>query len=370
MRIKKFRAKTIQEGKEKIFLELGEEAIVLSTRIIPPSPPDMEEMIELVAAIDSDLPSELKHKTQNSKPLDQQLSKSDILNITSEILKEISSLKSLFWNLSDKITYYFITKFEAELQQLGKLMSKNGFTNDFLFNTLYELSAKKYKDFEELRLFATKQLSQKLNYAKSLEKTNFLQKIAFIGPTGCGKTLTLIKIAFLLKLLLNARVAIVSADTLKVGGWEHLQILCAVANLPCSFAQSKEELLSTIDDYKKFDFILIDTSGGSPRDENFLSELSEFVHSVELTEILLVIPVTTSANSFKEAVSVFKKFEPTKMVLTKFDEVTTIGHIYEGLLSESQKVPLIYFTNGINIPNSIEPAEPEFIAKFLINYLE
>lgn len=370
MRIKKFRAKTFQEGKVKVLKELGEDAIVLSTRIIPPSPPEMEELIELVAAVDTDYTPQQNPQTSSLIPSDEKLNKNDILSITSEIYKEISSLKTLFWSLSDKITYSFISKFDPDLQQLGKLMLKNGFSSDFVLNNLLDLSSKNFNSFEQLRTFVLNKLSEKLYYAKGLEKTNNHQIIAFIGPTGSGKSFTLIKIAVLLKLLLNSKIAIVSVDNQKVGGWEQLQILCAVSNLPCSFAQSKEELISIIEDYKKYDFIMIDTSGGSPKDENYLSELEHFLKAVDLTDIILVISVTTSRTSYSDIISTFRKFNPTKLILTKFDEVSTIGHIYEGLIDEASHFPLIYLTNGTSIPNSIEPAKPDFIAKYLINHFE
>lgn len=370
MRIKKFRAKTIQEGKEKVFSELGQEAIILSSRIIPPSPPDMEEMIELVAAVDSETTTEHKLQSKETLSTDDSWSKSGVINITSEIYKEISSLKSLFWNLSDKITYSFISKFEPDLQKLGKLMSKNGFTTDFVLSTLNELSPSKDRDFEELRTFVLRNLSNKISYSTGFEKSEQTQKIIYIGPTGSGKTLTLAKISVLLKLLLNSKVAVISADSQKVGGWEQLQIICTVTNLPCSFVQSKEELVNAFDEFRNYDFVMIDTSGGSPKDETFLEELNELTSLQDITDVVLVLPVTISNQVCNESFIVFKKFNPTKIVLTKFDEVSTIGHIYEVLVKESQNTPLIYCTNGINIPNAIEPAKPEFIYKYLINYLD
>lgn len=370
MRIKKFRAKTIQEGKEKVFSELGQEAIILSSRVIPPSPPDMEEMIELVAAVDSDAANEYKLQPKEVTPIDDSLSKSDVINITSQIFKEISSLKSLFWNLSDKITYSFISKFKQDLQKLGKLMLKNGFNTDFVLSTLNELNPNKYRNFEELRTFVLRNLSSKINYSPSFEKSEQTQRIIFIGPTGSGKTLTLVKISVLLKLLLNSKVAVISADSQKVGGWEQLQILCAVTNLQCSFVQSKEELANAFDEFRRYNFVMIDTSGGSPKDETFLEELNELTSLPDITDVVLVLPVTISNLVCNESLVTFKQFNPTKIVLTKFDEVSTIGHLYEILVKESQNIPLIYCTNGINIPNSIEPAEPDFISRYLINYLD
>ena len=127
MRIKKFRARNLQEGKQKVRTELGDEAIILSTRVIPPSPPNMEEMIELVAALDT----KVEPKTTLAKPEEkyttksEEISKQDIINITGEIFKEIASLKTLFWHLSDKITYSFILEGRGLYERCGNLLFRS-----------------------------------------------------------------------------------------------------------------------------------------------------------------------------------------------------------------------------------------------------
>jgi flagellar biosynthesis protein FlhF len=373
MKIKKFRSKNIQEGKEKVLSELGPEAVILSTRVIPPAPPDNEEMIELVAAIDieeqssptitksQDVPERFPHTERKSL---------DFMELASNIYKELSFIKNYLFELSDKINYKFISSLPPDNAELVKLMVKNGFSSDFSLSIAHQLKEEKYTNFDDLRLEASRLLSNKLYYAQGFKGNLNKRRILFIGPTGSGKTLNLTKIAVLFKFLLNSSVSVVSIDLRKIGGWEHLQMLAAVSNLNFTYCQSSEELPELIETLKSYDFILVDTSGGNPRDESFINEIDEIKNAIEWTDIVLVVPVTHSKLNLSENIKAFSKFSPQYLLLTKLDEVTTIGHIYEILLESTPDFPILYLSTGTDIPNSLEPANPEIIRRYLINYLD
>lgn len=371
MRIKKFRARNLQEGKQKVRAELGDEAIVLSTRVIPPSPPNMEEMIELVAALDTKIePTTTFPKSEETySPRPEEVTKQDIINITGEIFKEIASLKTLFWHLSDKITYSFISELSYDLQELAKLMLRNGFTSDFILSFLQQFKGVNFDNFDELRNSSIAKLAENLVYSNGIEELNKTLKILFVGPTGSGKTLTTVKLGLLFKLLFNSKIGIISCDNQKVGGWEQMQMLSGITNLPSTFAQTNEDFIEILSTHKGFDYVLVDTSGINPREDNQLAEIQSVRNMTDFDYVFLVLSVTSSRLNFLETTKLFSQIHPTHIILTKFDEVATIGHIYEPILEYSQRAPLIYFTNGTNIPNAIEPANKDFISKFLVNYL-
>ncbi len=369
MKIRKFRAKNIQEGKEKIMSELGPEAIILSTRIIPPSPPEMEELVELVAAIDTE--DSKMQSTYYTNPLEKSdLSKTDFIEFATNIYKELNNIKNLFWNLFDKINYTFISNLPNEIAELSKLMLKNGYSVDFTLSFVQHFKVKNYLDFEDLRNEAVEVLANKIKYASSIEKQNIQQILVFFGPTGSGKTLNIIKLGVLFRILLNAKVCVVSCDYRKIGGWEQVQILSAISNLNSICCQSNDDLSDNLKSLENYDFILIDTTGGSPKDQSLISELEELVSLVSNPNKILVLPVTSDKINFKENLKTFWKLRPEYLLLTKFDEVNTIGHLFELILESSNEIKPIYFSTSSDIPNGIEPASSEFLKKFLINYVE
>ncbi|MGB9851352.1 MAG: hypothetical protein ACPLPX_00630 [Candidatus Kapaibacteriota bacterium] len=370
MKIKKFLSRTMQEGKEKILSELGSEAVILSSRIIPPSPPDNEEMIEIVAAIDTEDENVPYLQTSNYSGKKEKWEKTETIEFAANIYKEISYIKNFLFELSDKITFNYISNLPSEYAELAKLMVKNGFSKDFALSFVHHLKVKKYNNSEDLRNDAKIILAEKLKYETDFPKRDKQNIILFVGPTGSGKTLNLIKIGILYKVLLNAKVAVVSIDFKKIGGWEQLQMLCAISNLFCAFVNSTDELSEQIDSLKTYDFILVDTSGGSPRDENFISEIQEISEKITWTSKIVVLSATKDKLNFSLNLLAFKRVKPNYILLSKLDEVTTIGHIYEPLLEVTTDVPLLYCSTGIDIPNSIEPATAELISQYLINNVE
>ncbi len=367
MKIKKYRAKTVQEGKELVLSELGADAVILSTRIIPPMPPDNEELVELVAAIDTEkdipnFPGTTRTQEDRTK---------DFLEVTTNIFKELNVIKNFLLSLSDKITYSFISNLPSDLAEMVKLMIKNGFTSEFALSFIQSLKQQNFRDFEDLKNTSTQLLAEKLCYSQLNLNKDRPNVFVFIGPTATGKTLNIVKLGVLYKLFFNSRVTLISYDCKKIGGWEHLQVLSAISNLNSEYVQTVEELLSQIEAHKIIDdFILIDTSGGSPRDEHFLIELEAVLKVFPWTSVFLVLSTTQSSINFKENIVSFGKFHPNFLILTKFDEVSTIGHLYETLLDFTQKCPLMYFSIGTDIPNSLEPANPNFLKKYLINFIE
>lgn len=373
MKIKKFLAKTFQEGKERILSELGPEAVIISTRVIPPSPPENEEMVELVAAIDleKDLAifEENKISSIEKKPYVREPS-SGFLEFASNIYKELAFIKNYLLELSEKITYNFIFQLPVEYENFAKLMIKNGFSQEFVISFVQNFKEIKFNNDESLREKALDLLADKLTFANKFPMSNTQNFILFVGPTGTGKTLNIIKLGVLYKIILNAKVTIVSLDYRKIGGWEQMQMLSAVSGLNTVLCQSIDEMVDQISALKSSDIVLVDTSGGSPRDESFISELKEISQIFSWTSKVLVLSTTQSKMNFVECINAFGKINPNYLILTKFDEILTIGSLYESLIKISSEMPLLYFSYGTEIPNSIEPANKQFIKKFLINIID
>ncbi|MEJ5285847.1 MAG: Flagellar biosynthesis protein FlhF [Candidatus Kapaibacterium sp.] len=370
MKIKKFRSKTVQEGKERILSELGPEAVILSTRVIPPIPPENEEVVELVVAIDTEDQDSSILQNNLQPNINERLTKSESLEFASNIYKELSYIKNFLLELSDKISFRFISNLPNELAELAKLMVKNGYSQDFALSFVQHFKVKKFDSFEELRNEAKSILAEKLNYVSEFPKKEGQNLILFVGPTGTGKTLNIIKLGLLYKILLNAKVAVISMDTRKIGGWEQTQMLSAISNIYCTFANSIEEMKEQISLLKNYDFILVDTSGGSPRDENFLAEIEQISSSINWTGIVLVLSATQDKINFSLNLNAFNKSKPNLLMLTKLDETISIGHIYEPLLKVSVEMPLLYVSTGIDIPNSIEPATASFLTNYMFNYFD
>ncbi len=366
MRIKKFRAKTLQEGKQMVYSELGEDAVILSTRVIPPKPPEMVEMIELVAALDTKLSTEQNVTLQKPKDINPNVT-NEFSFFVDKIFKEISNIKEVLWKINDKITYSILNNYPDDLKELGKSLLCNGFSIDFVDSFLIEIKELTYVNSVDLINKACKLLAGKLTYEKTFEPKNMPIFIMLVGPTGSGKTITSFKLALLYKLLFNLKVAVVTIDNKKLGGWEQTQILSVVSNIMGFYSETPEDFFKNVEFYKKNDVIIIDTPGISPLDGNSIGEIEELLKKIKPEYVLLVLSVTSAKSHFKKCLEGFSKTNPNYLLLTKFDETSSIGGIFEELIQYSKAYPLLYFTTGTNLASEIEPASPEFVANYIIS---
>lgn len=188
--------------------------------------------------------------------------------------------------------------------------------------------------------------------------------ITFVGPTGVGKTTTIAKIAAELVISQQRPVTLVTTDTFKIAAVEQLQTYANILRIPlevCPTAESLEQLQSTLDSEH---VVLIDTAGYGPKDERKLNELKETLSSIR-TETHLCVGAMIRDRDLAEAVRRFKMFSPDYLVMTKLDETSSFGSIFN--ISVKSHLPLSYFTMGQRVPEDMEIATKERVADLILN---
>ncbi|MEQ1666575.1 MAG: flagellar biosynthesis protein FlhF, partial [Bdellovibrionales bacterium] len=83
----------------------------------------------------------------------------------------------------------------------------------------------------------------------------------FVGPTGQGKTSTVIKMACHLIMKEKKKIAILSGDNIKIGAGDQLKIYSQILNVPCAPLKTTQDWLTLEKSLEKFDYVLVDTAG-------------------------------------------------------------------------------------------------------------
>lgn len=188
--------------------------------------------------------------------------------------------------------------------------------------------------------------------------------IAAIGPTGVGKTTTIAKLAARAKFDQRKRVGLVTVDTFRIAAVDQLHTYAEIMGLPMRVVGSPVEIRSAIDSLSDCDQIFIDTAGRSPRDEVQVQQLRAILTAACPDETYLVVSATSGGKVLKEVRDQFGRVQPTAMVLTKLDEVETIGNALEFLATAS--MPISYVTNGQDVPHAIDLAHAEDLARRIL----
>jgi flagellar biosynthesis protein FlhF len=374
MRIKKYLSSTLQEGKAQILRELGEDAIILSNRIINRANEPEKQMIEIVAAIDDNPQSSSRRNgiTPQEKTFlhdfQEQETSTELLKVTGRIYDEIGSIKEMILQLSESVKYRYSSTLGAIFGELFKSLIKKGISETKALNLIGKISSRSNIQTLNQAIDAVKEeMKLTIKLLTPISTQNKRKVFFFIGPTGSGKTLSLIKLALVSKLVLEVPVLIVSADTLKVGGSEQLQLYASIAGLPFRTVYSPEELGNIYNEDKSSSFIFIDTPGINPLDKIAISKVAEFIKLAEYDQVYYIQSVNVSENYFHLSFDAFKILEPSSIILTKLDENSEFGNIIEAL--DGIDIPLAYFSTGQKIPDDIEPANFERIFEMMFSNL-
>lgn len=184
--------------------------------------------------------------------------------------------------------------------------------------------------------------------------------VALVGPTGVGKTTTIAKLAAQRKLTDGLSVALISADTYRIGAIEQLQTFAAIADIPMEVVYAPCETADALKKFKDKDVIYIDTVGRSHYRKKEIEEVAGFVNSADPDEVHLVLGASTQTRTLLEMVERFSVLKPNRFVVTKTDEAASFGSLL-GLMKQ-YPVPLSFVTTGQAVPDDIVAARAADLA--------
>ncbi len=191
--------------------------------------------------------------------------------------------------------------------------------------------------------------------------------VFFIGPTGVGKTTTIAKIASKFSVEGKRKVALFTADTYRIAAAEQLRTYADILEVPFRIIYTVEEIEKSLQDFKDFDYIFVDTAGHSHQNEIQKDNMNEFIHSLDgrvEKEVYLVVSATTKYRDLLSIADSYSEMTEYKLIFTKLDETVTLGNLLN--LKLYTGAPLSYVTCGQNVPDDIEQFNPQKTVKLLL----
>ncbi len=186
--------------------------------------------------------------------------------------------------------------------------------------------------------------------------------VVLVGPTGAGKTTTIAKLAAMLQLQQGWRVALVTADTFRVGAVEQLGAYARVLGAGLEVAATPRALERVLPRCAEADVVLVDTAGRGHRDRARMDDLAAILaaaRSVEPdgTEVHLVLPATLGAREADSIVAAYRELGAGRLLPTKLDECEDPARLLE--VCARAEMPLSYWTAGQHVPEDIAVAWPD-----------
>lgn len=149
--------------------------------------------------------------------------------------------------------------------------------------------------------------------------------IALVGPTGVGKTTTMVKWATQLREDRGGSVALASVDGYRIGAGEEIRRYGEILGVPWLLARTPTELKRFIDRQSEERTVLVDTPGRSPLETDEIGELVHYLGRDLRTVLVLSAHVRESA--LRACLDAFGKLHYERLILTKLDETPGTGAI-------------------------------------------
>ncbi len=293
----------------------------------------------------------LKSERSEAEPkaVDKEKDEAPVKSAKNEnISDETMSFIKLLYNtlIENEVDEIYVNQLTDEVEKL----SKPGMPFDYALSNVYQKMVLKFGKSEPIKLDHDGPMAE-----------------IFIGPTGVGKTTTIAKLASDLCVTQHKKVALLTVDTYRIAAAEQLRTYASILEIPFRVIYSVEEMKQAAEDFRDYDYLMVDTAGHSLHNDELKQSVESFIRVLEEEmdcENYLVLSATTKYRDLIEIADVYSEMVAYKLIFTKMDETGAKGNLYNIRMHTGS--PIAYITNGQNVPDDIAVFDAQRIVKNLL----
>ncbi len=186
--------------------------------------------------------------------------------------------------------------------------------------------------------------------------------LMFVGPPGCGKTVSIAKLAVRTRLE-NNPVNFITTDTLRAGAVEQLTTYARLLKAEVRCAADPVTFVEAVQNAQPDAQLLIDTTGVNPHKTEDMSRLTEFVEAAQV-ELVLVIAAGGDSIEAAELTQAFQAMKPRRLLVTRLDLVRRLG----GMLAaaDASGLPFCDVSVTPDIAAGLRTINPVSLARLLL----
>lgn len=340
MNVRVFVAQNAREGLARIRAELGDDAVVLSTRPHPRG-------VELLASAYGDLMVPAVGETPDTAS-------------SSRIVAELSRLRGLLQNQLAGFAWGSARRRDPVRVTVMQTLFAAGF-GSALARTLAARLPRGLDDSAARRWLRQVLIRNLPVLAREADPVARGGCYALVGSTGSGKTTTLAKLATrAVDAHGAAQVALVAADAYRIGAQAQLSSYADLLGVSLHTAKDQAELAQLLPQLAGRTLVLIDTAGFAPTDPR--TRLGQALDHLGVSR-LAVISASQQSAAIEQAMACFGQGAAAG-ILTKLDEAPQPGAALDSLIRH--RLPLAYITGGQRVPEDIHtPNSPYLIDRAL-----
>jgi flagellar biosynthesis protein FlhF len=384
MEVKTYRAATMHEALAMVRRELGPDASVLHTREFRTSrlfgliagP----RQIEVTASAGVNVPSRLPVRAARDEPLPEtaaaplRLVRSDRLGFepppsSAALNGQLNDLRAMVKELCNRSRSPSFQDLPDSLFRLYTDLIDADLNEDLARELVERVRGEAHATNEDEPLMVKARIARIIESEIAVTgpiavRPGTRRLVALVGPTGVGKTTTIAKLAANYRLKEKHRVGLITVDTYRIAAVEQLRTYADIIDLPMQVVCTPREMREAVRRMDDLDLILMDTAGRSPKDDVKIRELRAFLTEAGADEVHLVLSSVGNPKTLEQTAQRFAPVGTTALILTKLDEASGLGNLLP--LLRRCRMPLSYLTNGQNVPDDIETADPRRLSRLIL----
>ncbi len=340
MSVQVFVAANARDALARIRRELGDDAVVLSTR---PHPQGVELLASAYGALATPAANDIQDTTGSSR-----------------ILAELGRLRGMLQNQLAGFAWGANRRRDPARVAVMQTLFAAGFGSSLARTLAARLPRGLNADAAQrwLRQVLIRNLPMQSRDADLLIKGG---RYALVGSTGSGKTTTLAKLAARgVEFHGAGQVALIAADAYRIGAAAQLTVYADLLGVSLHVAEDHDKLAQLLPQLAAKKLVLIDTAGFAPSDPRTREGRSLDALGVQR---LAVIAANQQSAAIEQAMTRFGE-GAVACLLTKLDEAPQPGAALDSLIRH--RLPLAYISGGQRVPEDLHvPNAPYLIDRAL-----
>ena len=337
MRIKTYTATSMDKAMNQVRLEMGAEAIILSSQETKGGD------VQLTAAIDQKEPAPKPETTSWAADWDQ--------DWKAEAVKTAAAPK--------KPASPAAIPPSEKMELLVQAMAYHGIPTalgEKLCRTALSL------DTDDITMSLAAALDNHFNYSSRL--TTGKSPMMLVGPPGVGKTVTAAKFAAVARME-GRNVHLITTDTSRAGAVDQLRAYTDILEFKLHVAETTEQLETLLASPALNDGsdILIDTGGINAYDEAEVADLTRKIIAAK-AEPVAVLAAGTDTAEMSDLAETFARLGAKRMIATRLDTTRRYGGLFTA--AHSARLSFSYASVSASVATGLHIVNPVNLARLLL----